>query len=88
MRSGFCLVVQNRTGTTIPDLTPAVFYHGFIDQQNGDVVPHGIDAVACAAFQALAGFFLHQGLLARWANQDVEQFLGNHVRILRPNGVV
>lgn len=62
---------------------PAAFYHRFIDQQNGDVVPHGIDAVALAALQALAGFLLHQRLLADGTHQDVEQFLGNHAGILR-----
>ena len=79
----FASIVQNRTGTIILDLTSAIFYHRFINQQNGDVVPHGINAMAHAALQAFAGFLLHQWLLADGTNQDVEQFLRNHAGILR-----
>jgi hypothetical protein len=64
----------------------AVFYDRFIDQQNGDVVPHGIDAVTLAALQALTRFLLHKRLLAHWTYQNVEQFLRNHSGILPPNG--
>jgi hypothetical protein len=78
-------IVQNRIGKTILYLTPAVFYHCFIDQQNGDVVPHGINAMARAALKAFAGFLLHQWLLTDGTNQDVEQFLRNHAGILRLN---
>ena len=79
------LIIQNRIGTIILDLKPAVFYHRFIDQQNGDVVPHGINAMARAALKAFAGFLLHQWLLTDGTNQDVEQFLRNHAGILRLN---
>jgi len=64
----------------------AVFYDRFIDQQNGDVVPHGIDAVTLAALQALTRFLLHKRLLAHGTYQNVEQFLRNHSGILPPNG--
>lgn len=63
----------------------SILHHRFVDQQNGNIVPHWIYAVALAALQALPGFLLHQGLLAQRANQDIEQFLGNHARILPPN---
>ena len=64
----------------------SILYYRFVDQQNGNVVPHWIYAVALAALQALAGFLLYQRLFADRTCQNLEQFLGNHAGILRPNG--
>jgi hypothetical protein len=49
--------------------------HRFIHQQDRNVVPHRIHAVALPTLQAFARFLLHQRLFANRTDQDVEQFL-------------
>jgi hypothetical protein len=56
---------------------------GFVDQHDWDAVPYRVNAVALAALQTLSVVFQRQRLLADRADQDVEQVLGNHERILR-----
>jgi hypothetical protein len=51
---------------------------GFVDQQNGNVVPNGIDPLAGAALQALAFPLQREGLFTGGADQDVEQVFGIH----------
>jgi hypothetical protein len=48
-------------------------HHRFIHQQDWNVVPHRINAVAVAALQTLARFLLHQRLFAHRANQDFKK---------------
>ena len=55
---------------------------GLIYQQNRDVITDRIDPVALAAFQAFAVSFYSQRLLTQRANQNIQQILGNHVRIV------
>ena len=45
---------------------------GLIDQHDGNVVFHRIDAAALRAFQALGILAVLESLLARWANQDFQ----------------
>jgi len=52
--------------------------HGFVHQQDRDIVPNRINSVTLAAFQAFAIILLRQRLLAHWTNQDFEKVLGNH----------
>ena len=61
--------------------------HGLVNQENGDIVAHGINPPALTTLQALAIVFRdqHQRLLAGGADQDVEKVLGNHGCILRQN---
>ena len=51
---------------------------GFIDQHDGNIVFHRIDAVALGALQTLRTLAVHERLLAGWANQNVEKIFGNH----------
>src|SRR5215472_7632721 len=55
----------------------------FVYQQDRDIAPHRIHAMAVAAFQAFPIILHHQRLFARGANQKVEEFLGNHAEIVR-----
>jgi hypothetical protein len=57
--------------------------HSLVNQQNGNIVPDGVHATASRAFQAGAIFFQGERLLARRANQNVEQVLSHHEHILR-----
>ncbi|HKW16049.1 MAG TPA: serine--tRNA ligase [Terriglobales bacterium] len=58
---------------------------GFLDQQNGNVVANGIYPPALGALQALVIRRNGQRLFARGANQNIEQVLRNHDRIVRQN---
>lgn len=51
---------------------------GGINQQDRNVVLNGIHTAASTAFQALPIFFQDQRFLAKRADEDVEQILGNH----------
>ena len=55
---------------------------GFAYQQNGDVIADGVNPAALGAFQAFAVSRNSQRLLTRRANQNIQQVLGNHVRIV------
>jgi hypothetical protein len=46
--------------------------NGFVHQQNGNVIPNRIDAVALSALEALPFVLERQWLLADRANQHVE----------------
>ena len=52
--------------------------YGFIDQQNGNVVPNWINPLACAAFQALSVLFQGERFLADRTDEDVQQAFGDH----------
>jgi hypothetical protein len=54
------------------------FNGGGVDEQDGDVVLNGIDAVAYSALQTLPVFFQDHRLLANRADDDVEKILRNH----------
>jgi hypothetical protein len=56
---------------------------GFVDQQNRNIVPNRIDAPALGALQAFSVFLEQQRFFAHGADQDVQQILRNHARILR-----
>jgi hypothetical protein len=50
----------------------------FIQQHDGDVIFHGIDAAALCALQALRILPVFERLFAGGANQDFEEIFGNH----------
>ncbi len=57
---------------------------GLIDQHDRDIVLDRIDAVALGALQTLGILSVLERLLAGRADQDFEQFFGNHdLRIVR-----
>ena len=59
------------------------FDEGFVHQHNRDVIPNRVNAVTRGALQAFSRLFaMQQGLFARRADQNVEQFLRNHANIL------
>jgi hypothetical protein len=58
--------------------TSAGIGHGFVDQQNGNVVPNWIDPLAGAAFQTLPVLFQRERFLALGTDQDVKQIFGDH----------
>src|ERR1022692_1744207 len=49
-----------------------------VHQHNGNVVFHRIHSATLRALQALRAFPVCKGLLARRANQNFQQLLGNH----------
>lgn len=51
---------------------------GFVDQQDRNVVLDPIHPLAGAALQALRILSMHEGVLARRADQNLEQVLGDH----------
>ena len=55
---------------------------GFVYQQNRYVVTDGVNPVALGAFQAFAVSHHGQRLLTNRANQNIQQVLGNHLRIV------
>jgi hypothetical protein len=69
-----------RMANDVPDL---FFRGGLIHQQNGNIVAHGIDALALNALQTLAIFLLDQRFFADRANQNFKKILWNHAGILR-----
>ena len=58
------------------------FDFGFVHQQNGNVVADWVNPVALGAFQAFAVCPYRQRLLTERANQNIEQILRDHQRIL------
>jgi hypothetical protein len=54
-----------------------------VDQENGDIVANRVDAPALVALKAFSVFLEQQRLLARGADQDIEQILRNHASILQ-----
>lgn len=59
------------------------FCDGLVHQQNRNVIAYRICPEAGATLQALAVGFEYERLFADGTNQNIEQFLGNHGRILR-----
>lgn len=55
---------------------------GLIHQQNGNVIAHGVNPSAFGAFQAFAVFGHSQPNFAERANQNIQEILGNHERIV------
>jgi hypothetical protein len=55
---------------------------GFIHQQNWNVIADGVNPAALGAFQAFAISLHSQRLLADRANQNIQQILRNHERIV------
>jgi hypothetical protein len=55
---------------------------GFVDQQNRNVVAHRIYPAALSALQALAVALQSERFFTKRANQNVEQVLRNHERIV------
>ncbi len=55
---------------------------GFVDQQNRNVVAHRINPAALGALQTFAVALHSERFFAERANQDVEQVLRNHERIV------
>ena len=51
---------------------------GFVHQQDGDVIPDRVDAVAGIAFKGLGVGLEDQRLLADGTDEDFEQVLRNH----------
>ena len=54
----------------------------FVGQQNRDIVPHRVDAAAFATFQAFGVLLMGQRLFANRTNQNIQQVLRNHDRIV------
>jgi hypothetical protein len=59
------------------------FCDGLVHQQNRNVIAYRICPEARATLQALAVGFENERLFADGTNQNIEQILGNHGRILR-----
>ena len=57
---------------------------GFVHQQNGNIIPHRIDAMALATFQALAILPNCERLLAHRADQNVQKVLWDHACYFTP----
>jgi hypothetical protein len=57
--------------------------HGLIDQHDGYVVLHRVNAVACAALQAFGTLAVIERLFAGRANKDLEEIFREHEGILR-----
>jgi hypothetical protein len=51
---------------------------GFIHEHDRNIVSHGIDPVALGALQAFGSFAVFQRLLASRANQNLQEFWGDH----------
>jgi hypothetical protein len=51
---------------------------GLIDQHDGNVVFHRIDAVALLALQALRVLPVFERLLTGWTNQNFQELFGKH----------
>jgi hypothetical protein len=49
-----------------------------VDQHDGDVVLHGIDAVALGALQTLRILPIFESLLAGGTDQNLQQIFGEH----------
>jgi len=52
--------------------------NGLVDKQDRNVVPNRVNPMTLATLQALAFILENKWFLADWADQDVEQILGNH----------
>jgi hypothetical protein len=60
------------------------FHASFVNQQDRNVVPHRIGPVTFSTLQRRSFIFHPERLLARRADQQIEQFLGDHRWIVLP----